>query len=79
MSENPRDVPGRALGYEAKRDVVDKILGAWMVEPSLRLGQLIANSLNMRRPGYWRPTAGLFYVEDKELVQKVTEFVTKEK
>ena len=69
---------GRAETYEQKREAVDKLLGAWMCQPTLRLGQLIDNAIS--------PTSGamtsrvpppLFYIEDEELVDTVTQYILK--
>lgn len=53
----------RALTPEQKREVVERLLRAWLERPSERLGQLIVNAL---------PTCcsnDPFYVEDFELIE----------
>ncbi len=49
-----------------KRDVMEKILKVWMENPSLRLSQLIVNSIDI--------DTNLFIVEDYDLVEKVFAF-----
>ena len=56
----------RATEEWQKRDVMEKILAVWLENPSLRLSQLIVNSLNK--------DSNLFIVEDYELVDSVYAF-----
>lgn len=73
MSSSPpnrnRAIPGRAHTDEKKREIVERILAAWMSPKAehLRLGQLIANS----------GVAETFYVEDTELAELVENLVRK--
>jgi hypothetical protein len=60
---------GRAITPEQKREVMGRILTAWLRAPDLRLGQLIVNT--QRPPG---PGPDLFNVEDFELANDVRRF-----
>lgn len=69
MDAKVRAVPGRAHTDEKKREVVEKILAAWMSEQGrhLRLGQLISNA----------GVSDTFAVEDAELADLVERFVSR--
>lgn len=68
---------GRAETYEQKREAVDKILGAWMCTPTLRLGQLIDNAISSTRSPALDLDTRLFYIEDEDLVDEVTQYILK--
>ena len=65
---------GRAETYEQKREAVDKLLGAWMCQPSQRLGQLINNAIQSTKG---ETSTRLFYIEDNDLVDTVTQYILK--
>ena len=56
----------RATEDWQKRDVMEKILKVWIENPSLRLSQLLINSIDV--------DANLYVVEDYDLVDKVFTF-----
>jgi hypothetical protein len=56
----------RATEDWQKRDVMEKLLKVWIENPSLRLSQLIVNSIDV--------DTNLFIVEDYDLVDKVFAF-----
>jgi hypothetical protein len=56
----------RAVEIWQKRDVMEKILAVWLENPSLRLSQLIVNSIDV--------DTNLFIVEDYDLVESVHTF-----
>jgi len=49
---------GRAQTVRQKREVIEKLMKAWVRLPDLRLGQLLTNALGDR---------DLFYIEDDAL------------
>lgn len=61
----------RAVTPEQKREVIERLLAAWMRAPDLRLGQLISNSV-------YEPVSGrmvdLFTIEDVVFVESVERF-----
>jgi len=56
----------RAIEDWQKRDVMEKILAVWLENPSLRLSQLIVNSIDV--------DTNLYIVEDYDLVENVFAF-----
>jgi hypothetical protein len=56
----------RATEDWQKRDVMEKILKVWIENPSLRLSQLLINSIDV--------DTNLYVVEDYDLVEKVFTF-----
>lgn len=56
----------RATEDWQKRDVMEKILKVWIENPSLRLSQLLINSIDV--------DTNLYIVEDYDLVDKVYAF-----
>jgi len=56
----------RATEDWQKRDVMEKILKVWIENPSLRLSQLLINSIDV--------DTNLYVVEDYDLVDKVFTF-----
>jgi hypothetical protein len=56
----------RAIEDWQKRDVMEKILAVWLENPSLRLSQLIVNSIDV--------DTNLYIVEDYDLVENVSAF-----
>lgn len=56
----------RATEDWQKRDVMEKILKVWIENPSLRLSQLLINSIDV--------DTNLYVVEDYDLVEKVFAF-----
>ena len=56
----------RATEEWQKRDVMEKILAVWIENPSLRLSQLLINSIDV--------DTNLYVVEDYDLVDKVFTF-----
>lgn len=63
----PRKIPGRATEEHEKRQVMEKILAIWIQNPSLRLGQMLQNSQDIRGQN-------LFYTEDFKLAEDVVAF-----
>lgn len=61
---------GRALTPAAKREIVERLLVAWLKVPDQRLGQLIANSFG-RRYGF---SPDIFVTEDETLADAVERF-----
>lgn len=59
---------GRAVTYEEKRVVMEKILALWARMPFLRLMQLIESACSGDK----------FYLEDQELVKKIESFIQRE-
>lgn len=57
---------GRATTPEAKREVIERVLEAWMKAPEMRLGQLIGNAVRGDQPVY--------YLEDQPLVEELAAF-----
>ena len=55
----------RALTPDQKREVVERLLRAWLKAPTERLGQLIVNALPHKLQG------DPFYVEDFDLVEAI--------
>jgi len=55
--------------------ILKELANAWRQYSDLRLGQLIANVC--RYEGHYDPTkfSWLFFVEDKEFLQKLQEFI----
>lgn len=75
-SSNTRKAPdGRADTDVKKRAIVERIFNAWVVDPQLRLGQVLVNSL--RRADV--DQGDLFYVEDESLAADVESFARRNK
>lgn len=55
----------RAITEAQKKAIIDVVYEIWISNPELRLGQLIANSINER---------SLFHVEDGELRDALLRF-----
>lgn len=64
---------GRAITPEAKRDVSERILKAWLAMPDMRFGQFIENVVR------FCAEAGAFYVEDAELARACEAFIARPK
>ena len=60
-------IKGRAETDEQKREVMKKILAAWIKTPTLRLGQLIDNATK----------SDIFYIEDNDLVDAIMTWIEK--
>jgi hypothetical protein len=64
------EIKGRAYTPEHKRAIIERLYVVWLQQPSLRLGQLIENSViksevlagRVRQPS-------IFFVEDEELIK----------
>lgn len=56
----------RARTPEEKKSVIDRLYRAWLANPHLRLGQLIANYA----PGV-SPNSDLFYAEDDDFIKAI--------
>jgi hypothetical protein len=65
-------LPGRAQTPQQKREVMEKLLAAWLKAPELRLGQLVDNAMYL-----CAGSRTLFYVEDTFLVEIVEDFTNK--
>lgn len=61
---------GRADTPEKKRLLLEVLLEMWELSPTLRLGQLIANSVAFPNRG-----PSVFYIEDLDLAEAVWDFV----
>lgn len=57
---------GRARTEKQKRLIMTRLFYAWLDNPHLRLGQLIANALPCERQ--------LFHIEDEELAEIIEKF-----
>ena len=60
-------IKGRAYTTFEKRELIIRLLNAWIESPELRLGQLLSNVFNY----------DTFYIEDDEFVSRVEEYVKK--
>ena len=65
-------IKDRAETPEQKKEVMNRILVAWLSKPELRLEQLIENALYLPNPGL---RVCPFYVEDYEVVRICEEYV----
>ena len=64
-----KPILGRAETPSEKKAIIQRLLAAWMSQPSLRLGQLLVASI---------PVHGdLFYIEDDELIIHVEKMIRK--
>ena len=65
---------GRAETDAQKYQIIKRVFHSWKKKPSLRLGQLISNSLTLHLLKGQKPTSPeeveklLFFVEDEQLV-----------
>lgn len=59
----------RAATPEKKKEVVDRILNAWLDVPNMRLGQFIEDARS-----YYRNSAPMFYIEDLDIVDILETF-----
>ncbi len=62
----------RAVTPEEKKAVIDRLHRAWLANPQLRLGQLIANYA----PGV-HPNTELYYAEDDAFIQGIEQMKTR--
>lgn len=60
-------IKGRAYTTFEKRELIIRLLNAWIGSPELRLGQLLSNVFDY----------DTFYIEDDEFVSRVEEYVKK--
>lgn len=58
-------IKGRAYTTFEKRELIIRLLNAWIESPELRLGQLLSNVFDY----------DTFYIEDDEFVSRVEEYV----
>ena len=66
-------LPGRAQTPEQKKEVLDRLLQAWIDCPEMRLGQLVDNAMYINRDN--KPN--LFNIEDMALIEIIELFVNK--
>jgi len=66
-------LPRRAQTPEQKKEVLDRLLQAWLQYPELRLGQLVDNAMYINRDN--KPN--LFNIEDMALIEIIELFVNK--
>jgi hypothetical protein len=61
-------IPGRAGSKADKKDLLSRLLTAWLTYPDMRLGQLIFVATSGR---------DIFYDEDEPLLREIEEYVRK--
>jgi hypothetical protein len=67
------DIKGRAATPKVRRAVMDRILAAWVCQPSQRLGQFLDNAAS--RAG----RQSVFYIEDDALADAAEAFAREAK
>jgi hypothetical protein len=69
-------IVGRAETEEEKKEVLDNLLKLWKETPSLRLIQLIINSISSN-PKHQGNESAMYYIEDYELIKIIQQFIDK--
>lgn len=66
----------RAMTDEQKRQVMERILAAWIKSPKQRLGQIIMNAVQVGSPAWWT-SHDLFACEDETIADVIEAFVAR--